>query len=291
MSTPSLSLSALPVRRLTPRDTTLCSDLSQDRDWPREDHKWGHLLTAGRGYGIDAPDGEGLAGACVVTSYGPPGRPDLQAIGMVLVAERYSRRGLGRRLMRYVLEEAGSTPLTLHATANGRPLYEELGFTSVGQVNTVRGTFVAAGPTPRVSTRPATGEDLSTILRLDGEVFGSDRTHVVTRLPAFTDRLRVAEDHGRIIGYAGIWPNTDTDVIGPLIARDTETAQALITSLAAGAARPLRIDVDVRHEELLAWLRAQGLTLAFSNAVMTYGLAALPGDWTRRFAPVTVAAA
>jgi GNAT superfamily N-acetyltransferase len=286
---PTPSLDALPIRRLTVRDLGACADLSEDRGWPREEHKWGLLLAAGRGYGIDDPDG-GLVAACVVTQYGPYDRPDLAAVGMVLVAERHARQGVGRRLMRHVLAEAGATPLTLHATPYGRPLYEELGFKTTGRAEMLCGHFTPGGPAPRVATRAATAEDLTTIVRLDEEVFGSDRTHIITRLPAFADQLRVAEEGGRIIGYAAAWPNMDTQVVGPLIARDTETARALVTALAARTDRPLRTDIDVRHGELIAWAKERGLASVAFNAVMTYGIAELPGDWRRRFAPLTVAA-
>ncbi|MET8474075.1 GNAT family N-acetyltransferase [Streptomyces sp. NPDC006422] len=291
MSTPSLS--DLPIRRLTPRDVLACADLSENRGWPREEHKWRLLLSAGTGYGIDDPDG-GLVSACVVTDYGPRERPELRAIGMVLVAERHARQGVGRRLMRHVVERAGTTPLTLHATPYGRPLYEELGFKVTGRAEMVRGRFVAGGDDrPAVATRAATAEDLQAILRLDAEVFGPDRTHVLTRLPAFADQLRVAVDDGpdgALIGYAAAWPNEDTHVIGPLVARDAATAQALVASLAAGTDRPLRTDIDVRHEELLGWLKEHGLEGIALNAVMNHGASDLPGDWTRRFAPLTVAA-
>ncbi|MGA6219305.1 GNAT family N-acetyltransferase [Streptomyces umbrinus] len=287
MSTPSSAFQ--PIRRLTPRDLTACADLSENRGWPREEHKWGLLLTAGTGYGIDDPDG-GLVTACVVTSYGPQDRPALAAIGMVLVAERHARQGVGRRLMRHVVAELGTTPVTLHATPYGRPLYEELGFKTTGRAEMVRGHFVPGSPEPEVATRAATAEDLTAILRLDEEVFGTDRTHMITRLPAFADQLRVAEENGRIIGYAAAWPNLDNHVVGPLIARDTEAAKALIASLAAHVDGPLRTDIDVRHEELLAWVKERGLAPTGFNAVMTYGIAELPGDWTRRFAPLTVAA-
>lgn len=286
---PTPSPTLVPIRRLTPRDLTACADLSEDRGWPREEHKWGLLLSAGTGYGIDDPEG-GLITACVVTEYGPAGRPALGAIGMVLVAERHSRQGIGRRLMRHVLAEMGTTPLTLHATPNGRPLYEELGFKVTGRAEMVRGHFTAGGPDPAVSTRPATAGDLTTILRLDEEVFGTDRTHILTRLPAFSDQLRVAEENGKIIGYAAAWPNLDNQVVGPLIARDTEVAKALITSLAAHTDLQLRTDIDVRHEELLTWVQDRGLAVIAFNSVMTYGIPELPGDWTRRYAPLTVAA-
>ncbi|MFJ9039811.1 GNAT family N-acetyltransferase [Streptomyces sp. NPDC102406] len=287
MSTPSLS--DLPIRRLTPRDVRACADLSENRGWPREEHKWGLLLAAGTGHGIDDPDG-GLVAACVVTEYGPREQPELGAIGMVLVAERYARRGVGRRLMRHVVERAGTTPLTLYATPYGQPLYEELGFKLAGRSEMVRGRFIDGGTPSVVATRPATAEDLSAILRLDAEVFGTDRTHIIARLPAFSDQLRVAEEGGVLIGYAAAWPNMETHVVGPLVARDTETAKALVAGLAAGTDRPLRTDVDVRHEELLAWLKERGLEGLALNAVMNYGAPDLPGDWTRRFAPLTVAA-
>ncbi|MEH0420122.1 GNAT family N-acetyltransferase [Streptomyces sp. B21-083] len=286
---PTPSPADLPIRRLTRRDLIACADLSEDRGWPREEHKWSLLLTAGKGYGIDDPGG-GLVAACVVTEYGPYGDPELGAIGMVLVAEGYARRGVGRRLMRYVVAAMGTTPLTLHATPNGRPLYEELGFKVTGGAEMVRGRFTPNGPEPETGTRAATAEDLAEIIRLDEEVFGTDRTPMITRLPAFSDQLRVAEENGRIIGYAAAWPNMDTHVVGPLIARDPETAKALLASLAARTDRPLRTDIDLRHGELLAWVKERGLAPVGHNAVMTYGIHELPGDWTRRFAPLTVAA-
>ncbi|MBT2367204.1 GNAT family N-acetyltransferase [Streptomyces sp. ISL-10] len=283
MSTP---LSELPIRRLTIDDLVSCADLSEDRGWPREDHKWGLLLTAGTGYGVDDPAGKGLVAACVLTSYGT----GLAAIGMVLVAERFARQGVGRRLMKHVLAEAGGTPLTLHATPNGQPLYEELGFATTGRAEMVRGHFTATDPATGVPIRPATAEDMAAVVRLDAEVFGVDRTHMITRLPAFADQLLVAEQDGVLTGYAAAWPNMATHVVGPLIAKDTETAKALITSLASNTDRPLRTDIDVRHEELLAWVKSQGLEPIAFNTVMTYAVPALPGDWTRRFAPLTVAA-
>ncbi|MBP2583457.1 ribosomal protein S18 acetylase RimI-like enzyme [Streptomyces sp. PvR006] len=280
------SLAQLPIRRLGVDDLLACADLSENRGWPREEHKWGLLLAAGTGYGIDDPSGDGLVTCSVVTSYGP----GLAAIGMVLVAEQYARQGVGRRLMEHVLAESGSTPLTLHATPYGQPLYEQLGFTETGRAEMVRGRFTFAAPAPAVPVRPAAAEDLQAILRLDHEVFGLDRTHVITRLPAFADHLRVAEEDGEITGFAAAWPNMDTHVVGPLIARDTATAQALIASLAAASDRPLRTDIDVRHSALLGWVKENGLDPIASNAVMVRSLPDLPGDWRRRFAPLTVAA-
>ncbi|MBW5480759.1 GNAT family N-acetyltransferase [Streptomyces bambusae] len=290
----SPQLTDLTIRPLRAGDLVHCADLSDDRGWPREEHKWGLLLTAGTGYGIDAPDGQGLAAACVITSYGTSATaPDLAAIGMVLVAARYARQGLGRRLMTHVCDDVlKGVPLTLHATPYGQPLYEELGFATTGRAEMLRGVLPPdAVQEDGARVRPATAEDLPRILNLDAEVFGTDRTHMITRLPAFADHLLVAEDtRGRLTGYAAAWPNMETHVVGPLIAEDTATARALVGAIAARSDRPLRTDVDVRHHELISWLKDHGMESIAFNAVMTRSLPGLPGDWTRRWAPLTVAA-
>ncbi|QXE35845.1 GNAT family N-acetyltransferase [Streptomyces sp. GMY02] len=326
-------LSALPIRRLTMNDLMSCADLSEDRGWAREERRWGLLLTAGTGYGIDDPEGRGLAAVCVITSYGSaystshrsygygsygspsgssygsrsgsetsrlgahgaPGDRGLATIGMMLVAGRHARQGLGRRMMTHVLHEAGDTPLILNATEYGLPLYQQLGFTSIGVTETVLGHFKTPEPVPsraRVMTRPATADDLSAIVRLDTEIFGVDRTHLIVRLPAFADHLRVAEDSSGLIGYAAAWPTPAADVIGPLIARDTGTAKALVSSLTAGIAdscRRLRIVIDIRHEELLAWVKDHGLEPTTRTTTMVHGIPDQPGDWTWRFAPLNLA--
>ncbi|MGW1207334.1 GNAT family N-acetyltransferase [Streptomyces cyaneofuscatus] len=286
MHSPSpLPLVDLPVRRLARGDLVACADLSEDRGWPRDEHRWGLLLSAGTGYGIAEPDGKGLVAACVVTSYGPR----LAAVGMMLVAARHARQGIARRLMRHVMEETGSTPLALYATPEGQRLYEELGFAQVGRTERVLGRFRAEDRPAAVTTRPAAADDLQAMVRLDLPVFGIDRTHLIARLPAFSDRLRVAEENGELTGYAALWPSGDAHVVGPLVARDTATAKALVAALAATTDRPLRADIDARHEELLGWLVERGLEPGSRTAVMTHGIEDLPGDATRRFAPLTIA--
>ena len=83
-----------PIRRLGPGDLKRCVALSVDRGWSPERSKWSLLLAASEVFGVDAPDGHGLAGAVVLTRWGAGPR---RRSGMMLVAARYGRRGLGRR--------------------------------------------------------------------------------------------------------------------------------------------------------------------------------------------------
>ena len=119
--------------------------------------KWSLLLAASEVFGVDAPDGHGLAGAVVLTRWGP----DLAAVGMMLVAARYGRRGLGRALMEHLLATAGDdATVTLFATDMGRPLYEKLGFAAVR-----RNVPSSAVPRRAVSDRAARGDPRGRRLR------------------------------------------------------------------------------------------------------------------------------
>lgn len=171
----------------------------------------------------------------------------------------------------------------------GRPLYEQLGFKPVGEVATATGHFTPNTAPPRIPTRPATIDDLPEIHRLDAEVFGIDRTNILAQMSWFADNIVVAESRSELIGYAIAWPNSGTRIIGPVIARDPATARALITHLATGPA-PIRVNIDTHHRDLLTWLTTSGLAPTDRNTTMTYAIPDLPGDRTRRFAPLTLAA-
>lgn len=317
---PRQELRELPVRRLTVADLAACCDLAESRGWGREEHKWRLLLTAGQGYGVAAPDDPGaLIGAFVLTSYGSHGSygdeggeghqgegretgsrgAGFTAISMVLVAERCERQGLGRRMMQHALAESAGTVPFLTATDNGRPLYEQLGFTGVGRLTTLTGHFARTDegapalstPTP-TPVRLATAADMPAVLSLDAPVFGADRTELLARLPAFAGRFVVAEDgRGSLAGFAASWPNTRNTVIGPVVAEDLRTARSLIADLGSHAPGEIRFDVDARHDGLEAWLRAHGLTGDGGCSLMVHSASAcdLPGDVMRRFAPYSVA--
>ncbi len=145
-----------PIRRLTPDDRERCIALAVDRGWSPESAKWTLLLAASEVFGVDAPDGRGLAGSVTLTRWGP----DLAAVGMMLVAARYGRRGLGRALMEHLLRAAGpDATVTLFATDMGRPLYEQLGFRPVRRNVSFVGRFRPPGRlrAPATRLRPAVG--------------------------------------------------------------------------------------------------------------------------------------
>jgi GNAT superfamily N-acetyltransferase len=281
-----------PVRVLGHDDLKSLMALATDRGWLPEKRKWQLLLDTAEVFGVDAPDGRGLAGSVTLARYGGKDA----SVGMMLVASRYGRRGLGRTLMTHLLDAAGEgTTVTLFATAMGRPLYEKLGFQPVGRSVTFTGSF-RPGPERRaeIITRPATDADLPGLLEIDRAAFGADRSHIISRLPSFAEKIIIS---GRTpsgvcspTGYAAIWRSGETTwVTGPVVAPDGATARHLITELAAAACGQVRLDLDPDRPGLPAWAEARGLALRGENTVMAYGPWSPPATRSRLWTPITVA--
>jgi GNAT superfamily N-acetyltransferase len=274
-----------PVRRLGPDDVRQCVALSLDRGWSPERAKWALMLEVSDVFGVDAPD-RGLAGAVVLTRYGPR----LASVGMMLVAARHGRRGLGRALMEHLLAVAGDATVTLVATDLGRPLYDKLGFRAIRHNAVFAGTFRSDNSKKRTRPADAAG-DMPAILDIDKAAFGADRSHLLTRLPAFAAELRVLETRGRVSGFGAAWRNDTVTVIGPVVAPGGAAARLLITDLAAPVRGPVRLDLDPRRPELPEWAVRHGLELVALGAVMAYGAKDPPGDPGRLFTPISVALA
>jgi N-acetylglutamate synthase-like GNAT family acetyltransferase len=245
------------------------------------------MFAVSEAYGVDDPVG-GLAGTVVLTRYGS----ELAAVGMMLVASRYGRQGLGRRLMRYALDEAAGAVVYLTATAHGRPLYEQLGFRAIDSSTSYIGIFSAcqsddAARVPVLAgLRPVTVAGLGGLGALDLAVFGADRGRVLAELVTFADEF--LECGEPVSGYAAAWAKGDVRMIGPLVAGDDRTASVLISTLARGWSGPIRVDIAGQHAELARWAEARGLAARGQTTLMVHG-GSLPGDRARLFAPVSVA--
>lgn len=261
----------MTVRRLDLADLPACLALAADRGWAPERDKWGLLFRVGRVHGIDAPDGDGLAAAVVATHY-----EHAAAISMMLVARRYERRGHGKAVLAHALRGVGTALLS--ATAQGKPLYEHLGFRVIAPITTYRGVVDPVEPTGR--TRAYRSTDGAAVAALDAKAFGAHRTALLGELPSFCVDLRVADG-----GFGGAWDNDGTRVLGPVVAAGS--ARDLLHDLAAPGGT-LRVDADHRHGWLADWAVERGLAPWFTCDLMALG-PELPGDPGMLVTPVMLA--
>ena len=251
---------------LTTDDLPACVRLASDRGWSEEPDKWAFLLRVGTGFGLF--DGDELVGTTIVTRFGD----EHAAVSMVLVASSHGGRGLGRLLVEHALEFAGTPVVSLHATSYGKPLYEKLGFRSVGVVTAHVGAF---GGTAPGTSRPVAEADRARVVAVDAEVFGADRSAVWAALFGFASQVGVADD-----GFAATWRNGPLTMVGPVVAPSAGRAAELIADVAVGAT----VRVDVRDRALGAWLESHGVVPRFTADLMVRG--AFSGDRARLYAPV-----
>jgi GNAT superfamily N-acetyltransferase len=269
---------ALPITPLAAADLDACLALAADRGWRPERRKWALMFELGDVYGIRDPDG-GLAATVTLTRYGR----DLAVVGMMLVATRHGRRGLGARLMSHALAQAGSATVFLYATSFGRPLYERLGFRVVGDVTTAVGRFTGG---PAGGSRHAEPGDGGAILALDAAAIGADRGRLVAGYLRLADQVRVVERDGAVVGYGVAASGGDGVVVGPVIAHDLDAARTLIADVASTIDAPVRLDLDHRLRE---WATERGIAPRDATVLMVHGDRELPGAREQLVLPMTLA--
>lgn len=253
-------------------------DLSQALQWPYRAEDWDFAAQLGRGFAAEV-DGE-LLGTALWWPYGP----HHASTGMIIVADRAQRRGIGAKLMDALLNDAAGRTIVLNATTEGEPLYRRLGFIPYDNVFQHQAVLAEVPATdPAVPIRTVRPDDRAAIAALDGGAAGMDRTALLDALTAMA-RTLVVERDGTIVGYGCVRRWGRGFVIGPVIARDAAEARALIAALAEGHAGDfVRIDIT-ESTGLGPWLESIGLPQVGQVVSMARGEVPRPTGDARLFA-------
>lgn len=260
---------------------------SRSADWNQNEADWRYMLANGRAWGISQDDGTLLA-STVVLPHGEAMGEGFAWISMVLVLPEHRRRGLASRLLRRAIAELahrGLTPI-LDATPAGRAVYVQEGFHDTWGFKRYRRDPRQSSqsqpwesPGPAHAIRQIARADWPSIVALDSPAFGANREHL---LRALAERLPeaalVADTEGRIDGYLLGRDGRDACQLGPLLARDIDTARRLLDTALAHLPGPLYIDVADRHQALRPWLDAAGFEFQRPFTRMVHGGRVAPGD-------------
>lgn len=226
--------------------------LSRDENWPHRIEDWGLIHSLSRGVVVLA-DGD-VAGTAFVTRFGP-----VAMANMIIVGKALRGKGLGRRLMEEAMALQTPDEWRLVATADGLPLYRKLGFEETCVIAQHQGVL---SDLPAVQADERLGwakpEEAAAIAALDTVATGMERLPLIEAILK-TGRIAIIREAGGIIGYAALRAFGRGDVAGPVIARSTEEAQALLAFLFAGqAGRFMRVDTTT-DSGLSRWLERAGL--------------------------------
>jgi len=250
--------------------------LVSETGWPHRPDDVRPLLDLGRLWcAVDRKSGS-LAGMAV---WWPMGR-DHGRVGLVIVSPRYQRQGLGRALMERVLVDADGRSLALLATEDGRPLYEKLGFRSIGRTQRHVGQYVPQEE-PHTGIEAYTPADLEAVLSVDRLGFGPHREPMVRHL-LDAGTACVARDAKDVVGYGVYRPFGLGHVVGPVVAASGPVANALFHAVA----RPgyVRLDRPLEAEELGRLIETKGLEGFETTHTMVLGDWPAPGNGFRVFA-------
>ena len=172
-------------------------------------------------------------------------------IGMVLVDPSERGQGIGSQLMREALEILGDqTTIRLDATPAGREIYLRLGF--VDEYPLSRMETVVADRVTRSDdnpARPMTEADLPQVFEMDRQVFGADRDVILKWMfDGAPEYSWVIVRDGEVAGYTFGRHGFNSEHLGPVIAKDRETAARLVVAcLSAQRGRPFILDAS-RHD-------------------------------------------
>ncbi len=260
----------MELRMLQARDVAGCEALALEHGWEVGEARWRLLLASGIGWGAFTAT-DGLVGTALRFDFGAVG-----VVAMVLVSKDLGRQGVGRRLVERTLVAAPATTF-LYATAQGRGLYERLGFVALEDCARFTGTVreVEHACPARLATLEASA--LATACRLDEESFGGPRAPVLQRLAEESIRRLGAWKDDRLVGY-GMVTRVGTQLFaGPIVARSGAVGVQLVAALTKGLPDPVRLDVPLVQRELVAWAQAAGLHAEAPIPLMSLGGRALPG--------------
>jgi predicted N-acetyltransferase YhbS len=269
-ATPAPVSDGVALRAMTAADLDAAHALTAELRWPHRRADWEQAFRHGEGL-VAERDGQ-VVGTGLRWRWGPRHA----TVGLVVVSPACQGRRIGHRLMTALLDGLQDCDVLLHATAEGRGLYERLGFQRIGEVRQHQGM---AQPSPPIALepgwrlRPATESDLPALHALDAGARGMPRDALIDELFREAEATVVLDHDGTAQGFGMLRRFGRGHAIGPVVAPDAEGAKALIAHLSGlNAGRFTRIDIDF-DSGLAEWVESLGLLRVDAPTTMLRGSA------------------
>ena len=262
-----------------------CLALSNSAQWNQNEADWRLMLGIGRGWGISLADGT-LAASTIVLTYG-----NFAWVSMVLVLPEHRRKGYATQLLRVALADLKNRALTpiLDATPAGREVYVQEGFSDTWGFRRLQLNETIAALERSNAVRPLRATDWPELLALDARAFGASRERLLRSLAArLPQTALVAEENGILAGFLLGRDGREARQLGPLVARSSAAARALLAEALVKVPPPLYLDVVDREPGITAWLESLGLQFQRPFTRMVHGArgaAVAPGEAGLVFCP------
>lgn len=247
-----------------------CLALSQSANWNQNEADWRLMLEIGHGWGFSLADGT-LAASTLVIPF-----ENFAWLSMVLVLPEHRRMGYASRLLRVAIADLEKRRLipVLDATPAGREVYRQEGF---------RDTWGFKRYALKEKTHAEKNQgvhairesDWKCLLELDAVAFGASRERLLRALAQRLPRAALlAGKKGFLLGRDG----RQAVQLGPLVARDEQTALRLLSQALRALEPPLYVDVVDHAPALREWLEGHGFRFERPFTRMVRGAERAPGN-------------
>ncbi|HXZ20259.1 MAG TPA: GNAT family N-acetyltransferase [Candidatus Acidoferrales bacterium] len=272
---------------MTVRDIPAGMRLKELAGWNQTQEDWERFLAANpEGCFVAEVNGQ-VAGTAATIIY----ENRFAWIGMVLVDPAERGKGIGTALLERAIQhlEAKRIPcMKLDATPQGKPIYERLGFQVEYEIERQSLTRDSLRPGPPVAAAGASpnhhavfgaAEAADSLLALDREVFGADRSALLRSVARGAPALvAVVSSRGAVEGFALARQGSLADHLGPWVASNGAAARRLLETFLVRSLRPV-VFVDVLRDNpwAPALLAASGFKFSRTLTRMYRGENAHPG--------------
>jgi GNAT superfamily N-acetyltransferase len=254
--------SQIRLREITSTDLPACHVLSQAVEWPHRLADWELAFQCGKGWVAESAGK--VIGSALYWQWGST----YSTLGLVIVSPDCQGRGVGKALLNAVLVQLEGTTVRLHATPEGKPLYEKLGFVTTGSVCQHQHRELPTLAAPMLSGdcqfRRLTAENATTLAELDALSSGMQRAVLyqalfdAANLPHIEKTLMLTRN-GQPAGFSMLRKFGRGYTIGPVIADNLDDAKCLVAQLLnESAGQFVRLDVE-GASGLSEWLEELGL--------------------------------
>ncbi|WP_409271646.1 GNAT family N-acetyltransferase [Neobacillus sp. SCS-31] len=250
--------------------------LSASVGWDYDQYEIATVMSSGKIFGHKNGKGEIVSSSAII-----PYDNKLASIGMVIVNKEHRGLGLGKDATQKCIDSVSpDCSIMLIATEEGKPLYEKIGFRTVGHVH----KFLCDSYLTPESLKPNSvtienynENDFIEILNLDKAAFGDKRSNFLHYRINQSKQCLVAKDtKGNIVGYGLSILGPENLLLGPIVAPDFQTAALLLDWLVIEHTGKLRIDVPSGNKDFMFFLEQCGFKNVAKPPIMMLNSVSLP---------------
>jgi hypothetical protein len=274
------------ISRLTESDISQLLELATEIGWGYNRANWLQFLNLGIVVGHRL-ENDRVISCAVMVRYGA----SLNWLTSFIVSPSFQRRGLAQDLWLFLKNQIpdSKTPVGLVSTVEGLPFYQSMGFKesrSVHKFVRANGVGIVLPNVQSVSRIVSVNSiDQLKIIEMDKLAVGLSRAEMIeSKLSNCVSAVKAIDDKQQTCGFAIAVVEGDQLCIGPVVARDWQTALNLILTVAVNYNGPMRLDIVANNELLRNELLTHGFLQSRIAPVLSYGDIPLPSVQREYFA-------